>query len=221
MKAHRHFSLPADVPQRRPVVATEARQTQRDRVVRKADGAAALVGEPLGFRDARIDVPDRQQPERDQPVRSTGTPLVDLPVVPGFDAELGKFLVLRAMKDSAGKSWEGGEAQGPVDAVDVHVGHARLGVVATGDHVGILDRLHAEVFGIPSRDGVDSDVREELTLVLPGVVAFGGGDDLRAGTLVSLGKPVPPDPRVLNDVVVDRDDLHVVLERQDDPPCID
>nr|WP_257909497.1 hypothetical protein [Janibacter limosus] len=76
-------------------------------------------------------------------------------------------LSLARWKTPPPKPGKDGKLSAALDAVDVHVLDAGLGLVATGDHVLVADRLGAEVLGLTARDRVDADVGEELTLVLP------------------------------------------------------
>ena len=61
------------------------------------------------------------------------------------------------------------EAQRCVDAVEVHVGDARVDVVAAAAHLVEARRLHAPLVLRPADDGVEPDLRVEAVLVDPGL----------------------------------------------------
>jgi len=147
-----------------------------------------------------------------------GAPLVEDEVVVGADAQLRKVLVLGGVKRAAGEAAEIWEAQLGPRALDVHVLDAVLDVVAAGKHVVIAARVHPEVARVLARHGVEGKVAGLLALVEPGVVAVGQLHDARSHLRVLGGHPVQPHARVLDDVVVDRDDLGVVGQHARFPP---
>jgi hypothetical protein len=118
------------------------------------------------------------------------------------------------LKSTSGEARERREAQGGLHAVEVHIGDTGDRVVAPGDHVLVADRVHAPLLGRLAGDGVQSDGGEDLTVVGPEVLAI-HLDDARPGLTELLGQPVLPHPRVFDQVVVDRHDLVVVLQRHE------
>ena len=102
------------------------------------------------------------------------------------------------------------EAQLGPDALDVHVLDAVVDVVAARQHVVVAARVHPEVPRMLARDGVEGEISRLPAFVQPGVVAVRQLHDARSDVRVLRWQPVEPDPRVLDDVVVDGDDLCVV-----------
>ena len=127
-------------------------------------------------------------------------------------------------EDLAAEAREGGEAQRRLHVVEVHVGEARLGVVATLAHLVEADRPHPPLGLVVPRARVEHLVAPLEVFVDPpvglGPVAalaedlvpldpLDGrpvADDLGAAVAVLRGKPRLPHVRRLDDVVVDRDD---------------
>ena len=142
-------------------------------------------------------------------------PLLEVEVVPRLDAELGQLLVRGSTERAAGKSRERRVAAGGLDTVDVHVLDPRFRVVAAGDHVVVAHRLHPEVLRLLAGHGVETDLGVRPALVAPHLMAL-GFDDLWADVVVFRREAIEPHPRVFDEVVVDRNDLHVILKWHQD-----
>jgi hypothetical protein len=119
----------------------------------------------------------------------------------------------QACRQATAEAGEGGEAARRVHPVDVHVLDPLDRVVAARDHVIEAQRLEAVLLGRLPGDRVQADVREDLVLEVPDVPALLVLDDARPLGQVLGGQAVGEHPRVLDEMVVYRDDLHIVLER--------
>src|SRR5207302_9523151 len=155
-----------------------------------------------------------------------GGPLVEHEVVPGGRAQPGQLHVVALPEQRAGELRELREAQGRLHAVEVHVLHPLDGVVAARDHVVVADGVEPERLGRLPGHRVETHLGVDPALVAPGLaVGLHVGAELAVHALVAalhhLGAEllvpgrhaVEPDAGVLDEVVVDRDQLHVVLER--------
>ncbi len=159
-------------------------------------------------------------------LRGGGAPLVEEEVVPGLGAEPGQFHVLALEEQRAGELGELREAQRRLHPVEVHVLHPLDRVVAAGDHVLVADGVEPQGLRRLAGHGVEAHLGVDVSFVQPGLrMGLHVGAELAvhalvtaldhpgAGVLVLLGHPVEPDAAVLDEVVVDRDQVHVVLER--------
>ena len=104
-----------------------------------------------------------------------------------------------------------------MDTVDVHVRDAGVRVVAARHHVVVSRWLGAEFLGLLAGDGVEADVGVDASLVVPHFGQEVAGphlhfDDLRAHIGVAFGQPVGPELRMFDQMIVRRDQLHVVLQ---------
>ena len=89
---------------------------------------AALVDETPRLLDALPHIPQRQDPERDEPSRIAGTPFVHVPVVIRLHHPQRVRLVLRPDEKPAVEADEGAEAQRRGEPARVHVLDARVDV---------------------------------------------------------------------------------------------
>ena len=169
MQAERHAGLLGGAEHRVPRIGVERREPEGRGVLGERDGTGPLRRAPLDLGGGQLDVPQRQDDERDEAIRCGPAPLVDHEVVVGLDAETGELLVLRPEEHRPGELRERREAQLGGDAVDVHVGHARLRVVAPGQDLVEAGGLEAELLAGLAGDGVERDLRVQLTLEQPDV----------------------------------------------------
>ena len=186
-----------------------------DRVLGEADGleAARRVGADVGGRDLGIVQPGELQ--RDDAVGVRPGPLVDVPVVPRAQRGEPELLVLALGEDRAREPGdERREAQRRVDAVEVHVGDARLDVVATAAHLVEARRLHAPLGLGPAGDRVEPDLRVEAVFVDPRLAPVVERDDAaaRASGRCRGHAPLEEVGR-FDEVIVDRDDRVVPRAR--------
>ena len=119
-----------------PVARQEARQALRVRGLEEADRPAALLADPVDLRHREVDVPHRDDAERDEPARVGGAPLVDVPVVVGLEHHQRQLLVARLGEGAGVEAGHGREAHRREHAVGVHVAHALVHVEAAGPQLG-------------------------------------------------------------------------------------
>ena len=178
--------------------------------------------------DGGVDVPERDDGERDEAPTRVAAPLLDHPVVVGLDAGQPELLVGAFEERLAAEPRQGREAHRRFDPAHVHVGETRHRVVATRAHVVVGDRRERHLlFRVP--DGRDHPlVRVHEVFVEPAVDlrgrvvvevldVAGGTDvvdladtaphDLGAAVAVLRRQPALPDVRGLDHVVVDADEL--------------
>ncbi len=152
---------------------------------------------------------------RDEPTRVRAAPGFEVPVVVRADRRERELVVVRpqrqALAHEAGK--ERREAQGHVDAVDVHVADARVDVPRAAPHLVETRRLESVLARRPSDHRVEADVRQRLVLPDPGLAAVVGRDDVRLRIGVPRGKPSRERVGRFDDVIVDRDDSIHALAR--------
>ena len=145
-------------------------------------------------------------PERHDALGVRRVPLLEEPVVPGPDAGEAEVAVLRVEEDAAAEARDHGREvhRGP-HAVDVHVAHPGLDVVAAGTHLVEAERLQAVRLGAPSGHRVHAHLGVALALELPDLVTLLRLDDARGP--VGQGGGHAPLEHVgrLDHVVVDRD----------------
>ena len=68
-----------------PVPRVDGGHVEGGRVLREGHGVAALGGQPPHLGRRLVDVEEREDAARDEPVRIGGTPFVDVPVVVRLD----------------------------------------------------------------------------------------------------------------------------------------
>ena len=204
-----------------PPVRVERRQAERERVLRERDGARALRRAPLDLGGRQCGVPQGQDHERNQAIRRVAAPLVEDEVVVGLDTAASEFPVLRLQEDRPCELRKRGKAELGGHPVDVHVRDAGLGVVAARQDLVEAVGLETEVGAIAAGDGVEGDLGVGPSLETPDVrgpstIGCAVGhlfDDGRSGFAQGGRQPLGPHVRVLHDVVVGGDQLHVVLQR--------
>src|SRR6202012_455325 len=182
-------------------------------LVRRLDegnGFRAPGRSALDFGDRGPNVPERNHHQRDLTFGSVAAPFVKDEVVVCADAELREVLVLGLMKCAAGEPAEVREAQLRPHALDIHVLDAVGDVVTPGQHVVVAARVHPEVAWMLARNGIEGKVARLTAFIKPGVVAVGQLDDSRRHVGVLSGYAVEPNPGVLDDMVIYRDDSYVV-----------
>jgi hypothetical protein len=208
-----------------PVVGVPGGQAERRRVLDERDPLDALVRHPADLLHRGGHIPDRQDHQRHETVRCGGAPLVDDEVVPGLHAEEAQIPVRAVGREppptEAGQARERRLRPHPVD---VHVAHALDRVVAAHPHVGEAVGIDPELLPLLAGDGVQPDLRIERALVGPDGAAFRqhtqaidrlatvGHDHPRREVVVPRRQTVEPHGGVLDDVVVDGDQHHVILQ---------
>ena len=188
-----------------------------------AGGVAADLG------GGQLGVPQGDEGERDEPAPGLGAaPLLHRPVVVGADAQQGELPVGGLGEGLAAEAGEGGEAEGGLDVVDVHVGEALRDVVRPRAHLLVGDDLQSHLLPADADGGVEAGEGAVQVLVDPpvtdrplvagfahdgleaaaeeGHLLQRGAHDTGAGVPVLLRQPVLPDGGGLHGVVVDGDD---------------
>ena len=156
----------------------------------EADRVRALRGDALHLGDREVDVPDRDEAERDVHALRRLAPLLDHPVVVGLDAREPEFEVVALLERLAAEARERREGERAVHPVALEVGDAGVAVVAAGNHVFVGRRHHLHLRAVEDRlvlgagDGLLGDRHELLlhvddaVLVDPVVAPFAGGVDV-------------------------------------------
>ena len=189
----------------------EAREALGVRRLEEADRPAALLGDPLDLRDREVDVPHRDDAERDEAAGVLGAPLVDDPVVVGLEHHQRQLLVARLGERARVEAGHGREAHRREHAVGVHVAHALVDVPATGAQLGERAGVEAPLLTRPTHGGGHAEGRRgALTLERPLVDALRVADDLRRLVEPLGGQVVLVHVGRLDHVVVDAHQDHVV-----------
>jgi hypothetical protein len=191
-----------------PVAAgiVDGGQAEGLEVLGEAERMRALGGGALDLLDGELGIPQWDDRERDVPPGSRGAPLVDHPVVVGPDAQEREFLVLGLQEQLPAEAGDRREVQRRQDPGLVHVGEPRPRVVAPRAHLAVREALHRDVLGPAAGHGAQPAGHRPAVLVDPELLAIRLGDDPGRDVVVLPGKPVEPDPRRLDHVVIDRDD---------------
>jgi len=116
-----------------------------------------------------------------------GVPLLEDPIVPGPHTGQSDFPVLGRRKNTPA---EAGDLRGEVhlrpDSAEIHVGHARVRVVATRPHLIEAKGFEFDRLRPTTGDRVHSDLGVEGALELPDLMTLGGLDQL--GSRSSQGR---------------------------------
>ena len=118
----------------------DARQPEVRRDLAEADRPGAARRVAVYLRDGQVDVPERDQAQRDEMAAGVAAPLVDHPVVVGLHAREAELLVGALHEGLAAEAREGRKRQRAVDPRERQVVDARLGLVATGPHLVVGHR---------------------------------------------------------------------------------
>ena len=188
-------------------------------VLREGDGVAALLGHPVHLLRTQLGVPDDGDRQRDEAPGLGAAPPVDVPVVVGLHHGAGLVLVLAPGEELAAELGEGGEAHGAEHAVDRHVAHTLVHVVAADPHVLERGGLDAVLLGRAADHGVEPDVGDLVAVVEPDVGAVVLADELGRLVLVLGGQQPVEHPPGLDDMVVDADQDHVLSAHSVLPFC--
>ena len=192
-------------------------QPEAGRDLAEGDGPDAPLGVALGLGGGQLDVPQRDEAERDVDAAGGRAPLLDHPVVVRLDAGEAELLVLALVERLAAEAGEGRERQRAVRVVEGQVLDALVTVPAALAHLVVRDGGHGHLGAVEdefplvvlgdrgARDGdellVDVD---ELVVVVPGVaplalgvlvhVVLGPREVLERAPLLALdpGAPLPP-----------------------------
>lgn len=222
--------LGAGGEERVPVVGVDGGEPEVRGYLGEGDGADAAGGVAADLGGGEFGVPERDEGERDQTALGVrAAPLLHHPVVVGAHAQEGEVVVGRLGEGLAAEAREGGEADGGLDVVGVHVGEAGGDVVGAGAHLLVGDDLQSDLVPAVADGGVEAGEGAVQVLVDPpvaeGAVAAArgahdgfeataeegdllqrGADGAGPGVQVPLREPVLPDARGLHGVVVDGDD---------------
>src|SRR6478609_499562 len=210
VQAHHYVLLGKGAKHRPPIlVVVVARKPFQVRQFRHRDRATALGGDAANFGTHRLGVPRRQDRDRDESVRVTARPFVDVPVVVGRDHHQRHLLAVH-VEVPGGESRECREAHRREDAVSVHVPDAFVHVVHAGAHLGEAGRVAPPLLGRPRHHRVQPAHALRPALIHPLVDALVVGDDDRRLGLVLGGHVVEEHVRRLHDVVVDAHQDQVV-----------
>ena len=188
----------------RPV--PQGRQPDLVRSLWECHRGEAAFGVAADLGDGKGRVGEVGDPERNDAVGVARVPLLEEPVVPRPDAGQAQVTVPGVEEDAATEARDHGREvhRGP-DAVDVHVVHAGVDVVATRSHLVEAERLEAVGLRSPARHGVHPHLGVPLALELPHLMPLGRLDDAGGAVGQRGGKPVLERVGRLDDVVVHRD----------------
>ena len=171
-----------------PVAGQEAREVLGMRRLEEADRPAALLGDAMDLLHGQIDVPHRDDAERDEPARVGAAPLVDGPVVVRLEHHERDLLVMRLVEGAGVPARHGREAHRRQHAVDVHVPDPLVDVEAAGPQFGVGAGVEAPLLPGPSDGGGHAERRRRsLALEHPFVDAVVVADHL--GGLVGATWP--------------------------------
>ena len=193
--------------QRVPVAGVQRRETEalgqlgeRHRVEPPRRVAPHLAG-----RELRVEQPG--QLAGDDAARVRARPLLEVPVVGSphdREREVGiAHAELVALARETGERRR--EVQGRVDAVEVHVAHARIDVPRAASHLVEADGVERQLLLRPAHDRVEADLVVAVAVVQPVLHAVVVGLDTRRALGVLGGDPALEEVGWLDEVVVDRD----------------
>ena len=194
----RHHRIPI------ATLVVNRRQADGRRVLREGERSDPLGRHPFHLLGRQGRIPHRDQHEGDVTTRSGTAPLLDDPVVVVLEAFEPELAITCLHEELTAEPREGREAQRRQDPRPVHVLQARRGVVAAGAHIGVGQRLGAELLLRLPRHRAQSGARESLPVVDPVVHAV-DGLHVRRPITVLRRHPVDPKVRRFQNVVVDRD----------------
>ena len=133
--AHDGARIRAGRPERLPVARVDRRQIDPRGAFAERNGAHAAGGVAIDLLDREVDVPQRDQTQRDEATVGAAAPFVDHPVVVGLHAQQRELFVLGVLEELPAEAGVVGEAQRRLDVVHVHVGQPCLRLPATGAHL--------------------------------------------------------------------------------------
>ena len=158
-----------------------------------------------------IDVPHRDDAERDEPVRVAAGPLVDGPVVVAPERDERELLVARLGEGAGVEPGHRREVHRAEHPVGVHVAHPLVHVEAARPQLGVAARVEAPLLSRPADSGGHTERGgRPLALEHPLVHATVVADDLRDLVLPLRGDVVLVHVGRLDHVVVDAHQDHVV-----------
>src|SRR5690348_16341390 len=103
------------------MLCMQAREAELGRVLGERDGTYSETREAFELCEGQVDVPIRQQSERDEPSRVLAAPRLHVPIVVRPDQDVREVLVLCFREDLPAESWERREAHRRQHTVCVHV----------------------------------------------------------------------------------------------------
>ena len=201
------LGLLARAEQRIPVVGVHRRQPEVVHALGERDRLEAALGVAphVGGRDLGIAQPHELQ--RDHALRVRAGPHLVVPVVPRAHAREPELGVVAARERDAGEPGdERREAEARPDAGDVHVGDAGVDVPAALAHLVEARRFHRPLVLRTADHRVEPDVREQLVLVGPRLLAVVELDQARRAVDEVRGHAAVEQVGRFDEVVVDRDD---------------
>ncbi len=213
-------------PQQRippPFGIVQAWQAKLCRKFTESDSTHTTSGVSAHLGRGELDVPQRDQTERDKPATAVAAPLLDHPVVIGVHTRQREVLVLGFVESLAAEPGEGREAQGSFDMIHIHIDQTCRRLVESWPHLVVPHRFLTDLlrFQAGGRHSRDHCVPEVLVHPPVGLRAARGHpkrpavcrDHLVRRTYhpwarlpVPAGQPVPPQVRRLNHVVVHGND---------------
>src|SRR5882757_736270 len=122
-------------------------------------------------------------------------------------------MVIGLQKDPTGESGERRVAHGSLHAVEIHVLGSLHRVITARDHVLVTHRFGPIVFGVFTGNRVQSDLRVPPPFEHPDMVTVLVFDDAWQRIAVAAWHAVKEHPRWLYQMIIDRQDLHVILQR--------
>ncbi len=102
---------------------------------------------PSHLDGSKLRIPEGDEAQRDQAACAFAAPFVDHPVVVGDDTGQGELPILSLEERLPAESRHGGEAQGPLDMILVHVDESFFDPEGPWTHVVEAPRLMGDPFG--------------------------------------------------------------------------
>ena len=165
-------------------------QAQEGRKLAEGYGphAARSVARHLGH--GELDVPERDEAEREQPTITRTAPLLHHPVVVRLDAQQGERAVLPPQELLSAESGIVGEAELGLHSVDTHVFQTRLRLPAARPHLVVGDAFQHHLVRREAGGGDGAlDGRPVILVAPPGHVGSVGAGSLDVRGALELGHP--------------------------------
>ena len=212
-------------PERVPCAVEQRRQPERRRVLGKAHGAGPERRGAFDLRDTQRHIPQRHDHHRYLTPGRVGTPFAEHEIVVGLHARERERAVACLQEACAGEAGKGREAQLSLHTVEVHVGGAVLRRVAAGADRVVAQRVAAALVDRNTGDAHTHRLCDEGAVEQPGFATrgehpteivgerFGALDHTRRVGPPTRRQARRPQVRGFEQMVVDRDVLHMRLQR--------
>src|SRR5271157_238418 len=178
---------------------------------------AALTGHAADLVCHQASIPNRRECEGNEATWMTAAPLVDMPVVVRLQHDEGESLVLMPRECRAAEAGERREAHGGQNTVRIHVEDPRISVVTSRAELVEARGFHPVLVGRPTSDGIESDIRDLLSLPRPYIGTVGLAHDVGSAIAKSRRDVTRKQVGRLDDVVVDAHEDEII-KLQGAPP---